>query len=188
MKKIFAICAVFLLALGLTGCDNDYGNDGREIRDRLIVQGIGVDRTADGYLLTLQAFNTAVAGGQDDGMSGNVTKVYETSGATIADAMRNVTLTAGRRPLYSHNWIIVFGADVAREGLNETLEFFCAGLRHTASGRSRRGARKGGGYHQIALQWQLDSCAGNPDGFEDGAGKRQNAPDAAAQGGYAAGG
>ena len=124
MKKIFAICAVFLLALGLTGCDNDYGNDGREIRDRLIVQGIGVDRTADGYLLTLQAFNTAVAGGQDDGMSGNVTKVYETSGATIADAMRNVTLTAGRRPLYSHNWIIVFGADVAREGLNETLDFF----------------------------------------------------------------
>lgn len=125
MKKIFAICAVFLLALGLTGCDNDYGNDGREIRDRLIVQGIGVDRTADGYLLTLQAFNTAVAGGQDDGMSGNVTKVYETSGATIADAMRNVTLTAGRRPLYSHNWIIVFGADVAREGLNETLDFLC---------------------------------------------------------------
>ena len=57
-------------------------------------------------------------------MSGNVTKVYETSGATIADAMRNVTLTAGRRPLYSHNWIIVFGADVAREGLNETLDFF----------------------------------------------------------------
>ena len=125
MKKVFAICAVFLLTLGLAGCDNNYGNDGREIRDRLIVQGIGVDRTADGgYLLTLQAFNTAVSGGQDNGMSGNVTKVYETSGATIADAMRNVTLTAGRRPLYSHNWIIVFGAEVAREGLNETLDFF----------------------------------------------------------------
>lgn len=125
MKKVFAICAVFLLTLGLAGCDNNYGNDGREIRDRLIVQGIGVDRTADGgYLLTLQAFNTAVSGGQDNGMSGNVTKVYETSGATIADAMRNVTLTAGRRPLYSHNWIIVFGAEVAHEGLNETLDFF----------------------------------------------------------------
>lgn len=125
MKKVFAICAVFLLTLGLAGCDNNYGNDGREIRDRLIVQGIGVDQTADGgYLLTLQAFNTAVSGGQDNGMSGNVTKVYETSGATIADAMRNVTLTAGRRPLYSHNWIIVFGAEVAREGLNETLDFF----------------------------------------------------------------
>ena len=125
MKKVFAICAVFLLTLGLAGCDNNYGNDGREIRDRLIVQGIGVDRTADGgYLLTLQAFNTAVSGGQDNGMSGNETKVYETSGATIADAMRNVTLTAGRRPLYSHNWIIVFGAEVAREGLNETLDFF----------------------------------------------------------------
>ena len=125
MKKVFAICAVFLLTLGLAGCDNNYGNDGREIRARLIVQGIGVDQTADGgYLLTLQAFNTAVSGGQDNGMSGNVTKVYETSGATIADAMRNVTLTAGRRPLYSHNWIIVFGAEVAREGLNETLDFF----------------------------------------------------------------
>ena len=125
MRKVFAICAVFLLTLGLAGCDNNYGNDGREIRDRLIVQGIGVDQTADGgYLLTLQAFNTAVSGGQDNGMSGNVTKVYETSGATIADAMRNVTLTAGRRPLYSHNWIIVFGAEVAREGLNETLDFF----------------------------------------------------------------
>ena len=44
MKKVFAICAVFLLTLGLAGCDNNYGNDGREIRDRLIVQGIGVDR------------------------------------------------------------------------------------------------------------------------------------------------
>lgn len=124
MKRIFAVCAVLLLALSLTGCDNEYGDDGREIRDRLIVQGIGVDRTADGYLLTLQAFNTAVAGGQDDGMSGNVTKIYESAGATIADAMRNVTLTTGRRPLYSHNWVIVFGADAAREGLNETLDFF----------------------------------------------------------------
>lgn len=124
MKKALAICAVLLLALGLAGCGSEYGSDGREIRDRLIVQGIGVDRAADGYLLTLQAFNTAVAGGQDDGMSGNVTKIYESSGATIADAMRNVTLTTGRRPLYSHNWVIVFGADVAREGLNETLDFF----------------------------------------------------------------
>lgn len=124
MKKALAICAVFLLALGLTGCNSEYGDDGREIRDRLIVQGMGVDRTEDGYLLTLQAFNTAVAGGQDDGMSGNVTRIYEASGATIADALRNVTLTSGRRPLYSHNWVIVFGADVAREGLNETLDFF----------------------------------------------------------------
>lgn len=124
MKKALAGCAVLLLLCGLAGCTDSYGNDGREIRDRLIVQGIGVDRAADGYRLTLQAFNTAVAGGQDNGMSGNVTKVYETSGATIADAMRNITLTSGRRPLYSHNWIIVFGEDVAREGLNDTLDFF----------------------------------------------------------------
>lgn len=123
MKKGMAFFAAILLLLTLTGCKNG-GDSGREIRDRLIVQGIGVDRDGDGYRLTLQAFNTAVAGGQDDGMSGNVTKVYETSGATIADAMRNITLTAGRRPLYSHNWIIVFGEDVAREGLNETLDFF----------------------------------------------------------------
>ena len=123
MKKGMAFLAAILLLLTLTGCKNG-GDSGREIRDRLIVQGIGVDRDGDGYRLTLQAFNTAVAGGQDNGMSGNVTKVYETSGATIADAMRNITLTAGRRPLYSHNWIIVFGEDVAREGLNETLDFF----------------------------------------------------------------
>ena len=63
MKKGMAFLAAILLLLTLTGCKNS-GDSGREIRDRLIVQGIGVDRDGDGYRLTLQAFNTAVAGGQ----------------------------------------------------------------------------------------------------------------------------
>lgn len=124
MKKWMTLLVGVLLLLALAGCQS-YGGDGREIRERLIIQGIGVDREEDGgYLLTLQAFNMAVSGGQDSGMSGNVTKVYESRGETIADAMRNITLTAGRRPLYSHNWLIVFGEAVARAGLNETLDFF----------------------------------------------------------------
>lgn len=123
MKKWMTLLAGVLLMLTLTGCQG-YGADGREIRERLIIQGIGVDREEGGYLLTLQAFNMAVSGGQDSGLSGNVTKVYESRGETVADAMRNVTLTAGRRPLYSHNWLIVFGEEVARAGLGETLDFF----------------------------------------------------------------
>lgn len=130
-KLLFALISV-ILCVSLTGCVNKDS----EIKSRLIVQGIGVDKTDDNkYRLSLQVFNTAVSGGQDSGVSGNVTEIYTVDGDSVADAMRNATLITGKRPLYSHNWVIVISEAAAKDGIYSALDFFVRdyGMRSTVS-------------------------------------------------------
>lgn len=132
-KRIISF-TLLLIVMGtlFTGCINKDS----EIKSRLIIQGIGVDKIDSGkYKLSLQVFNTAVSGGQESGSSGNVTKVYTVEGDTVADAMRNATLITGRRPLYSHNWVVVISEEIARSGISSALDFFVRdyGMRSTVS-------------------------------------------------------
>lgn len=123
---------IVMIGVLFTGCINKES----EISSRLVIQGIGVDKTDNGkYKLSLQVFNTAVSGGQDSGNSGNVTKVYTVEGESVADCMRNATLIMGRRPLYSQNWIVVISEDIARHGISSSLDFFVRdyGMRSTVS-------------------------------------------------------
>lgn len=132
-KRVTSVFLLFtVIATLFTGCINKDS----EIKSRLIVQGIGVDKTDGGkYKLSLQVFNTAVSGGQESGSEGNVTRVYTVEGDSVADAVRNATLITGRRPLYSHNWIVVISEEIARSGISSALDFFVRdyGMRSTVS-------------------------------------------------------
>lgn len=132
-KRVLSLfLLVFMIGISFTGCINKES----EISSRLVIQGIGVDKTDKGkYKLSLQVFNTAVSGGQDSGNSGNVTKVYTVEGDSVADCMRNATLIMGRRPLYSQNWIVVISEEIAKDGISSSLDFFVRdyGMRSTVS-------------------------------------------------------
>lgn len=114
MKRIFALGVI--LALFLTGC-SPIGNN---LDKRLIIQGIGIDRKADGYKVTLMYMDTANPVGEADVTSSFV----EGSGLSVLDALTDTADKTGREPLYGQCSFIVLGGELIKSGITEPLEFF----------------------------------------------------------------
>ncbi|NMP37816.1 MAG: Ger(x)C family spore germination protein [Clostridiales bacterium] len=135
LKKALALNLFFLMIFSFSGCSKL----STEISDMLIIQGIGVDKTPDGYTVSIQALNPAQSGTSEEGSGGSggssSTKTYVTTGKSISEAIRNVNTVSGKTPLYSHNRVIIFGEDTARDGITQMLDFFVRdyGMRSTVS-------------------------------------------------------
>lgn len=124
-KRSIMIILCFILSLVLSGCLG-----GREINDLEIVIGMGVDKDVD----TGDIFITAqiVKEGQMEKMSGNggsgeENKAYwnvSSTGKTIFDAVRQITHKTGNRLFVSHNQVVIFGSEIASEGLQKYIDFF----------------------------------------------------------------
>lgn len=123
MNKVLKILALLgLLVLLFSGCQNSEN----ELKNRLIVQAIGIDAQKDGtVLVTLQTLNTEMAGNPNSGASlGDVVTSFQVTGKTVADAISNAATMIGKKPLLSQNRLVVFGRDTAEQGILEHLDFF----------------------------------------------------------------
>ena len=110
MKRYAAILvAVLLLLLSLSGC-------APELHERLIIRAVGIDRTEIGYRVTVR---TASDNEKEISFTGE--------GRTAAQALENMAQNTGKKPLYSHTAVLIFGNTCAQEGLQGALDFF---LRH----------------------------------------------------------
>ena len=117
--RITLLClAVVLLC---SGCSTP----GLELKNRLIVQAIGIDALPQGVRLTVQALNTEMAGNPNgSGESGAVTRTLLSEGKTVSEAISALSKQTGKRPLLSQNQAIVFGRETAEKGLFSYLDFF----------------------------------------------------------------
>lgn len=109
MKRIGAICLALLLALSLSGCGYP------ELYERVLIHGIGVDWTGKGYRVTVRSSASA----EDEGE-----ELFVCEGETVLQALSDLSLTTGREPFYSHNYLVVFGMGCAINGLDDCLDFF----------------------------------------------------------------
>lgn len=109
MRKFGIICLALVLALSLSGCGYP------ELYERVLVHGIGVDWTGDGYRVTVRSSASA----EDEGE-----ELFTCEGETVLQALSDLSLTTGREPFYSHNYLVVFGMDCALHGLDDCLDFF----------------------------------------------------------------
>ena len=84
MRRILKLLLpCLLLCTLLTGCMG-----GRELKDRIIVQAMGVDLTKDGYLISLQFFTPQGAGGISDlDISKANSTIFQAEGRTIGEAV-----------------------------------------------------------------------------------------------------
>ena len=120
---IFILC--FFMLFALTGCLG-----AREINDLEIVIGMGVDKDEDtgNILLTAQVVKKDTAGRTSgDASGGGDGKAFwnvSSTGDSIFDAVRQVTHKTGNRLFISHNQAVIFGNDIAQEGLQEYIDFF----------------------------------------------------------------
>lgn len=101
--------AAVLLCVMLSGCGY------RELHQRILIQGIGVDRTATGYEVTVRAASSQEERGDE---------LYTCEGASVLEALSSLSLSTGREPFYSHNYLVVFGRSCGEEGLDQSMDFF----------------------------------------------------------------
>lgn len=117
------ICFLLLTSLvlsPLTGCLKSY-----ELKERVLIQAIGIDKSDDGYKFSLQAFVAEETGGRTgiDSSKSN-TKIITVYGKTISEALDNVALVQGKTAFYGQNKYIAIGREVAKEDISRILAFF----------------------------------------------------------------
>lgn len=136
MRKTAVVILVLLISLFSF---NERELFKKEIRNRLIIQGIGIDRENDGsYSVTLQAINTSAqssSGGDSGGGGQSPVKIYRVKGDTVYSAVKSASEYEGKVPLYSQNRVIVIGRDTAEKGLGGVLDFFVRDVENSAAVR-----------------------------------------------------
>lgn len=119
--KSLIITFLFLSLIFSVGCRRL----GIEIIDLMIIQGIGIDKSTNGFTVTIEAINN-VKNATMNGQSTieKVSKIYVSEGESVAQALEDAIRTSGREPLFAHNRVLIIGEDTAREGLSGILDFF----------------------------------------------------------------
>ena len=109
-RKAAALTLSLCLCLPLAGCGY------QELAERLLIHGIGVDVGEDGgFLVSVRSsFSTG-----DEGE-----EYFTAQGDSVLEALSSLSLSTGREPFYSHNYLVVFGRECAEQGLNRCLDFF----------------------------------------------------------------
>ena len=132
MRKIVIILLALLVSL-LTFDQNEIYK--KDIRNRLVIQGIGIDMEENGkYSVTIQAIDTnAQSANSSEGASQPPLKAFEVKGDTIYTAIKSVTENEGKIPLYSQNRIIILGKSITEENMDDVIDFFVRDVENSSS-------------------------------------------------------
>jgi len=119
MKKIKFILLLIPIFL-CSGCYNY-----RELNELAITSAIGIDKTDNGYLATIQVMNTQ-KNGSDSNSSTDQPKfvVYSAEDKNLQEAFRKIILDSSKRIYANHIQILVIGSDLAEEGIYDVLDLF----------------------------------------------------------------
>lgn len=109
---IVMICSVF------TGCMHQ-----TNLKNLIIIEGIGIDNTDDGLQLTVQSLNPGKSTGVEK-PEGNMTINTIEQGKTIVEAISNLNKAMSKELFFGHNKIIVFSREICETDLNNKLDYF----------------------------------------------------------------
>ncbi|MFC4099904.1 Ger(x)C family spore germination protein [Paenibacillus xanthanilyticus] len=120
MRRLSITALIGALLLLTAGC-----GDQAELTERAFVMGMAFDRGEDGkLLLTLQIYKPS----QSVAAKGKTGRPYinvRTSGSTVMEAIRDLTVHVGRKAQFSHLRSVLISEKLAREGMmSELLDIF----------------------------------------------------------------
>ncbi|THE13125.1 Ger(x)C family spore germination protein [Bacillus timonensis] len=116
-RMIIVFIQIVLSMMILVGCWSK-----KELNELAIIVGLGIDKTEEGFNVTIQAVNPSeIAGKNNSGRSEVVT--FMQSGETVVDAMKKMSKDAPRRPYVAHLREVVFGEKLAKEGIGGVLDY-----------------------------------------------------------------
>jgi spore germination protein KC len=123
-KPVILILLLLLFSLSSTGCLGK-----REINDLALVMAVGIDKgkKPGTVMVTAQIARPADARGQTGAPSGGTGEPIWSAtaeGKSVFEAIRNLGRYSSRRVFWAHNFIIIIGADMAKQGIGEIIDFF----------------------------------------------------------------
>ncbi len=125
MKKLLKTGALIFLLVACIAAFSSCEKPGTELSDLMIMQGIGIDSTNNGFKVTVEILNNEQSGSPaGNGNSENKTKIYSAEGETVGEALRKLITKSGNEPMFAHNRVIVIGEEAANKNLADILDFF----------------------------------------------------------------
>lgn len=118
-KTISILTAVILCTTVLTGCWNR-----RELNELGIVVAAAIEKDTDSdqYVLTAEIVRpAALSKDSGGGIIKNPNELVTAKGATLFEAIRNMSKKFDREPFFSHTKVLVIDEQVAREGIIPVL-------------------------------------------------------------------
>lgn len=112
-KRAACFILPVILCLNLSGCG------AKQLDERLIIKGVGVDVNDGKYELTVQSIVTN--GSEQEGES---IQIISSTGNSVYDAVNNAVLKTGKEPMLGQNLCIILGYDAARQDIRTTLDYF----------------------------------------------------------------
>lgn len=117
MKKWLVFILIGMVCFNITGCWNY-----REIDSLTIVAGVGIERDPKNSDLIIYLELILPSSSSQEHPSES--KIIESRGSTMFDAIRNAIRISGKRLFWSHAQIIVISEDAARKGILDLIDFF----------------------------------------------------------------
>ncbi|MDQ6596115.1 Ger(x)C family spore germination protein [Bacillus salipaludis] len=118
MERKILMTIFFCSFILLTGCWNR-----RELNELSILLGLGIDKDNEQYIITAQVVNPSEIASKQGGSGKAPVVVYQGKGETLFEAVRKVTTVAPRKLYFAHLRILVFGEELAKEGIGEMIDF-----------------------------------------------------------------
>ena len=114
MKKLVLIISLIIMC---TGCFNY-----NELNDYAIATGMAIDRTNNGYEVSMLISNLPKSSNTQGGKDYR-TVVYSGKGKTIYEAIKQIGLISPKELYIGHLSILIISDSVAKKGINSSLEF-----------------------------------------------------------------
>jgi spore germination protein KC len=118
MKKLSWLLIIMVFIPLLSGCWNR-----RELNELAIVGGMAIDKTGNNYLITAQVIDPGEVSTNASGGGRAPVTTYSEKGKHIFEAIRRMTTTTPRKLYFSHLQMLIISEEVAKEGMNNTLDF-----------------------------------------------------------------
>lgn len=119
MSKISWLLIIVLCLPLLTGCWNR-----RELNELALVVAMSIDKSGDQYMLTTQVVDPGEVSSNARGGSRAPITTYTDKGKHVFEAVRRMTTITPRKLYFSHLQMLVISEEVAKEGINNILDFF----------------------------------------------------------------
>lgn len=117
MRKLSMIIILIFVTVLLSGCWSR-----KELNDLAIVTALAVDKAEEGYLVTAQIINPGEIAGKTQTTRVAVS-TYRTTGRSVFEAIRKLTTEAPRKLYLAHIRMVIFGEELAKEGITKVLDF-----------------------------------------------------------------
>jgi spore germination protein KC len=116
-QKMIIFLFMPFIFVGLTGCWS-----ATELDELGIAGAIGIDKVDDQYKVSVQVLNPSEIAAQTRTTRTTVS-TYSITGETIFEALRKMTTKAPRKTYVSHVRVVVFGEELAKDGIKNVLDF-----------------------------------------------------------------